>query len=107
MVQELRDHEDQLAREDFLVHLVSQVSQALTDCQEKRDHQVLGEDPVCLDCQDLRVHLVSQVNQVLTDCREKRDHQVLGEDQVCLVCQDLRVPLVQLGKKVNLVFQEL
>ena len=70
-VQELRVHEDQLGHEGFRVHLVSQVSQALTDCQEKRDHQVLGEDPACL------------------------------------VCQDLRVLLVQLGKKVNLVFQEL
>ena len=57
-VQELRVHEDQLAHEGFRVHLVSQVSQVSTDCQEKRDHQVLGEDPVCLVCQDLRVHLV-------------------------------------------------
>ena len=57
-VQALRVHEDQLAHEDFRVHRVNQVSQVSMDCQEKKDHQVLGEDPGCLVCQDLRVHLV-------------------------------------------------
>ena len=80
-VQALRVHEDQLAHEDFRVHRVNQVSQVSMDCQEKKDHQVLGEDPGCLVCQDLRdlqgfpskVNLEMMAQMVMQDNQDKKE----------------------------------